>query len=183
METHSPSSLWDHSTYLKELETTPDFLVYHFYPQGPSEENDAQLLQASSTVADSAVNLRKMITDYFGAAKLLTHWGRHGDAVLGATSSSPLLAAHAARLADGRLALLVINKSPTTDLAACISLSQFLPGSTDAVIHQYAKANDLAGADLTSIPITNASESFTATLPSYSMNVIVLAAPQGFSAW
>lgn len=265
---------------LKTLGITPQFLVYHSYAQAPGAENDAQLLQASSSVAGSAANLRKLITDYFGsggenielqmtevnsvfttpgkqsvslvnglfmadmigqvsrsefkacmwwdlrsasdanqnnspslygwrnfgtygvlasgdrgdtplntpfptfyAAKLLTHWGRHGDAVLGASSSSPMLAAHAARLADGRLALLVINKSPTTDLAARISLSQFLPGSTDAVIHQYAKANDLAGADLTVIPITNAGESFTVTFPSYSMNVIVLAAPQGFSAW
>ncbi len=265
---------------LKALGVTPQFLVYHSYAQAPGAENDAQLLQASSTVAGNAVNLRKMITDYFGpggetielqmtevnsvfttpgkqsvslvnglfmadmigqiartefkacmwwdlrsgsdatrnnspslygwrnfgsygvlasgdrsdtpvntpfptfyAAKLLTHWGRHGDAVLSAASGSSLLAAHAARLVDGRLALLVVNKSPTADLVARISLSRFLPGSGDAVIYQYARANDLANADLTVLPIDNAGESFTATFPSYSMNVIVLSAPQSFSAW
>ncbi len=267
-------------THLKALGVTPQFLVYHSYAQAPGAENDAQLLQASSTVSADAAGLRKMITDYFGsggenielqmtevnsvyttpgkqsvslvnglfmadmigqisrsefkacmwwdlrsgsdanqnnspslygwrnfgtygvlasgdrgdtplntpfptfyAAKLLTRWGRHGDAVLSAASGSPLLAAHAARLADGRLALLVINKNPTADLSARISLSRFLPGSRDALIYQYAKANDLANADLTVIPVNNVGASFTATFPSYSMNVIVLAAPQSFGAW
>lgn len=52
---------------LKALGITPQFLVYHSYAQAPGAENDAQLLQASSNVAGSAANLRKLITDYFGS--------------------------------------------------------------------------------------------------------------------
>ena len=119
----------------------------------------------------------------FYAAKLLTHWGRGGDQVVSAASNYKLLAVHAARLADGSLALLVVNKSATTDLTAQIALTGFLPGSTSASVFAYGKANDLANGDITAGTITNAAANFTATFPSYSMTVIVLGRPQSFDAW
>ncbi|MDB6139762.1 MAG: putative alpha-L-arabinofuranosidase, partial [Verrucomicrobiaceae bacterium] len=119
----------------------------------------------------------------FYTAKLLTHWGRGGDKIVSAGTNYALLAAHAARLANGNLALLVINKSPTADFTTQIALGNFLPGSANATMYAYTKANDLANADLTTSTITNAGASFSATFPSYSMSVIVLQAPAGFAAW
>lgn len=50
---------------LKSLGATPDFLVYHVYPQFQTD-SDQTLLQASANWAPDAANLRQQIADYFG---------------------------------------------------------------------------------------------------------------------
>ncbi|MDB6108347.1 MAG: Alpha-L-arabinofuranosidase-like protein [Pedosphaera sp.] len=52
---------------LKSLSVTPDFVIYHRYPQNPGEENDATLLQSSGGWAVDGAELRQEMTDYFGA--------------------------------------------------------------------------------------------------------------------
>jgi hypothetical protein len=59
---------------LKSLGVSPDFLIYHFYPEytpydtpAPDDDSDPMVLQVSSQVAGDAANLRMMINDYFGA--------------------------------------------------------------------------------------------------------------------
>jgi hypothetical protein len=108
------------------------------------------------------------------AAKLLTNWGRAGDSVVTAASGYPLLSIHAAKLANGSLALLVINKNPTADLPAQITLNNFTPGSATAPIYWYGKPNDLAGAGITTGTTGIPGATFTHTFPSYSMSVLVL---------
>jgi hypothetical protein len=117
------------------------------------------------------------------AAKLLTHWARGGDTIVSASSNYYLVSAYAARLANGNLALLVINKDPSSDFTAQIALANFLPGSVTASMYSYGKANDLANADLTSSTVSNVGATLTATFPSYSMSVIVLQQPQSFALW
>lgn len=58
---------------LKSLGVTPDFLIYHLYPEytafetpPPAADSDPLVLQVSSQVAGDAANLRMMINDYFG---------------------------------------------------------------------------------------------------------------------
>jgi hypothetical protein len=51
---------------LTSLGVTPDFLIYHNYPQGPGGENDASLLQSTSGWVSDAANLRQQLTDYMG---------------------------------------------------------------------------------------------------------------------
>jgi len=136
-------------------------------------------------VADGSRSDTPANTPYpsYYAAKLLGNWGRGGDAVLSATSSSSALSAHAALLANGRLALLVVNKSPSTDLTAQINLTGFVPGSTTAQLWQYGKSNDTAGGDLTTGTVVNVSNNFTATFPAYSMTVLQFAAQVTFDIW
>ncbi len=55
-------------TTLKNLGVTPDFVIYHRYAQSPSAENDALLLQSSSTWSNDAADLRQQLTDYLGTA-------------------------------------------------------------------------------------------------------------------
>jgi hypothetical protein len=119
----------------------------------------------------------------FYTAKLLTHWGRGGDHVVSASTNYPLVAAHAALLGNGNLALLIINKSATTDLTAQIALSHFLPGSASANVFSYGRPNDLVNADLSTSMLNNAATNFSATFPAYSMTVILLQRPQTFAAW
>ena len=59
---------------LKNLGVTPDFLIYHLYPEytpfatpPPANNSDALVLQATSQIAGDAANLRMMINDYFGS--------------------------------------------------------------------------------------------------------------------
>jgi hypothetical protein len=266
---------------LKSLGVAPHFIIDHNYAQEPGNESDNVLLQASSSAASDAVNMRKTITDYypgsggagielqmtelnsvsynpgkqsvslvnglfmadmlgqlartefnacmwwdfrngsdstqnnsaslygwrsfgdyglvasgdrgdtpvntpyppFYAAKLLTHWARSGDQVISVSTNYPLLAAHGALLANGNVALLLLNKDPANDYNVQVSLGSFLPGSLTATMYSYGKSNDLANSDLTTSTLNNVSSTITLTVPSYSMSVIVLQKPQSFAAW
>src|SRR5271157_2697333 len=60
---------------LKRLGVTPDFLIYHLYPEytpfvtpPPVNDSDPLVLQVSSQIAGDAANLRMMINDYLGAS-------------------------------------------------------------------------------------------------------------------
>ncbi|MHB8522598.1 MAG: alpha-L-arabinofuranosidase [Limisphaerales bacterium] len=55
-------------TTLKSLGVTPDFVIYHRYPQNSGQESDAWLLQSSRTWAGDAADLRQQLTDYLGTA-------------------------------------------------------------------------------------------------------------------
>jgi hypothetical protein len=117
----------------------------------------------------------------FYAAKLLTNWGRGGDRVVTATSGYPLLTIYAAKLLDGNLALLVVNKHPSMDLPAQIALNNFTPGSTSVSVISYGKPNDLVSGDLTTGTASASSGTISYTFPSYSMSVLVVKGQ--FEAW
>ena len=257
---------------MKSLGMTPNFLIYHNYPQEPGVENDATLLQAGSNISANAANLRKMLTDYIGgsmganvelamtelnsvsynpgkqstslvnglfmadaigqlastefnacmwwvfrngsdtgnnnstslygwrsfgdygvvatgdrgdtplntpyppyyAAALLAQWGRGGDQVISATSNYSLLSSYAAKLANGNIALLMVNKHPTSDITAQITLGGFSAGTNVGISYAYGKSNDSGQTGLTSGTFANASSTFNYTLPSYSMTVLVV---------
>jgi hypothetical protein len=55
-------------TTLKTLGVTPNFVIFHNYAQSSGAENDAGLLQSSSTWSNDAADLRQQLTDYLGAA-------------------------------------------------------------------------------------------------------------------
>jgi hypothetical protein len=75
------------------------------------------------------VNLTNGYPTYY-AFKLMQSFIQPGDTVLNATSDYMLLAAYAARRADGSLTLLVINKDSTTNFNAQIALTGFAPYAT-----------------------------------------------------
>jgi hypothetical protein len=107
-------------------------------------------------------------------AQLLTNWGRGGDAVVSATSGYGLLSIYAARVVNGSLALLVINKDPTADLPAQIALNNFTAGSSSAPVYWYGKADDLATSGITTGTASVSGTAFSYTFPSYSMSVVVV---------
>lgn len=117
----------------------------------------------------------------FYTAKLLTKWGRGGDSVVSATSSYGLLSVYAAKLANGSVSLLVINKHPTADVTAQIALHNFTPGSSVASVFSYGKGNDVSSADLTTGTAGIPGAVFSYTFPSYSMSVIVVKGQ--YEAW
>ncbi|MCX6969657.1 MAG: alpha-L-arabinofuranosidase [Verrucomicrobia bacterium] len=273
-EGNSPHSGWTPVVLatLKSLGMAPHFLICHGYPQEPGAESDPILLQASSGIATTAANLRKMIADYVGgapgdnvelamteynsvssnpgkqstslvnglfladaigrlagtgfnaclwwnfrdgsetwnnnraslygwrafgdyglvasgdrgdtpsntpypsfyAAELLARWGRGGDRVVGAASSYPLLSTYAAKLSNGNIALLFVNKHPSADITAQITLSGFTAGTNAGLFYSYGKPNDTSLTGLTSGIFSNAAQTFSHTFPAYSMTVLVV---------
>lgn len=53
---------------LKDEGVTPDFVIFHFYPQGPGREDDANLLQAASKWPSMAASLRRVLDKSLGSA-------------------------------------------------------------------------------------------------------------------
>jgi len=115
------------------------------------------------------------------AAKLMTNWGRGGDMVVSATSSYALLSIYAARLQNGNVSLLVINKDPSANLTAQIALNDFTPGSATAATYSYGESNDLSGTDITTGTAAVSGSTFSYTFPAYSMTIAVLKSQ--FEAW
>src|SRR5208282_5487895 len=96
------------------------------------------------------------------------------DAVISATSGYGLLSIYAAQLQNGSLSLLVINKHPSDNLPAQITLDNFTPGSSSALVYSYGESNDLAGSDITTGTATVSGTTFSYTFPLYSMTVLVV---------
>lgn len=55
-------------TTLKTLGATPDFLIYHNYPEYTDQESDALVMQAAGSWAGTAADLRQQLADYFSPA-------------------------------------------------------------------------------------------------------------------
>lgn len=111
--------------------------------------------------------------------KLLSRFAAASDSVIDARSQSPLLGAYATKKTDGRLSLMLINKSPSEEITASINLAGFVPSSS-AVVYSYGKAQDDASRTLNGSPditqsiFQGASNSFAYTVPPYSVTVISL---------
>ena len=111
----------------------------------------------------------------YRAAELLARWAAGGDRVVTASSNYASLTAHAALRANGHLCLLVVNKRPSSDLTAQVTLGSFTPGATTAATYQFGKTNDLNNADLTTATLSGVTATgFSTTFPAYSMTVIDL---------
>jgi alpha-L-arabinofuranosidase len=119
----------------------------------------------------------------FYTAKLLKFFARGGDQIVRAASGNKSLSAYAARRADGSLALLVINKSPTNSLAADFSLANFSPAA-DATVFSYGIPQDEAAhtgvgsPDIAQEQFTDAATNFSRAFAPYSATVILLS-PSG----
>jgi alpha-L-arabinofuranosidase len=120
----------------------------------------------------------------FYTFKLLKYFARGGDQIVRASSDHKLLSVYAARRADGTLALLVINKSPSAALKADLSIAGFEPEPA-ATMYSYGIPQDEAAragtgsADIAQIAFRGAAAEFSREFPAYSANVIVLSSVSG----
>jgi hypothetical protein len=120
----------------------------------------------------------------FYTYKLLKYFVRAGDQIVHAASDDKLLSAYAERRADGTLALLVINKSPSATLKADLSLAGIQPESA-ATIYSYGIPQDEAARTGTGSPdiakavFRGAAAEFPCMFGPYSATVIVLSPVRG----
>ncbi len=113
----------------------------------------------------------------FYVDRLLQHFARGGDQLVGAASDYPLVSVCAAERTAGGLTLLVVNKSPSNAFNTNISVSGASPGSS-GTLYSYGIPQDNAAktgvgsANIASTPITGLSTNFSYNFPAYSANVI-----------
>lgn len=124
----------------------------------------------------------------FYTYKLMRYFVRPGDTILNAASDYFLLPVYSSRKADGSLAVLVINKDPSTTLSAQISIANYLPW-TNALVRSFGIVQDEATRTNSSVPgaqnistnyITVAGTNFSGAFPPYSVTVLTIppVAPQ-----
>jgi hypothetical protein len=149
--------------------------------QGTSGDFDPSLY-GWRTYGDIAImNGTSTFYPTFYAEKLLQSFVGSGDSVLNASSDYFNLGAYATRKANGALALLVINKTPTNNLNAQISLANFGPWAV-ATARSYGIPQDeatqtngpVAAQDIYT-NVTPAASSFTNSFPPYSMTLLTFA--------
>jgi hypothetical protein len=128
---------------------------------------DLATLWAPPGAGDPGAFAFRMFRNYDGSG------GAFGDTSVQASSADQdKLAIYAAqRSGDNALTLIIINKTPGTDLTSAISLAGFSP-SPSAQVYRYSAANLNAIVAQPSQPVT--STGFTATFPAYSITLVVI---------
>lgn len=106
---------------------------------------------------------------YYGM-QVASYLGKAGDALVASTSNNSLLTTHAARQANGSLAVLLINKDRNNTANANVSLTGFTPGGT-ATVYSYTPASSA----VTSANVAGQGTNFSISVPPYSMKTVVLA--------
>jgi alpha-N-arabinofuranosidase len=115
--------------------------------------------------------------------RLLQFWALGGDVNIAAASNYSALAAYAVKRVDGKVSLLVINKSSGSVMASTISLAGFTP-DPNATVYSYGIPQDEAARtgsgspDVAQSTISNAGASFSYSFGPYSATVISLS-PSG----
>lgn len=106
---------------------------------------------------------------YYGL-QMLSALGKAGDTMVASSSSQSLIAVHAVRQANGKLAVLLDNKDPNNSYTVSLGINGYSASST-ATIYSYGK---------NSTGITSSSGSATSvTVAPYSLTTLVLSAGGG----
>lgn len=115
------------------------------------------------------------------AGKMLQYFARPGDQVVSASSDYVGLAAYAVKRANGVLSVLFINKHPSSNLVANVTLSGYTP-SSNAVLYSYGIPQDKAAqtgngsADVSQTAVAVPGPSFSNSFGPYSASVLALGA-------
>lgn len=118
-------------------------------------------------------------TYYVG--KMLQYFARPGDQVVSANSDYVGFAAYAVKRTNGVLSLLFINKHPSSNVVANITVSGYSPSSS-AVLYSYGIPQDTAAqtgngsADVAQSSLNIPGPSFSASFSPYSVSVLALGA-------
>ena len=166
---------WDLRDYQNMSDGPPnlDDWLYGWRPYG-----DFGLINTTGTPGKTST------TSYpaFYVAKMLKHFARGGDTVVGATSADPLLSAFAVKRSDGSLSLLVINKSKTLAIDGTVTLNGFVP-TADSTVYAYGLIQDstldplsaafgLYPADVGVSALVGAAPSFAYRFPPYTATLL-----------
>jgi hypothetical protein len=109
---------------------------------------------------------------FFGL-QLLRRTAAPQDNFVGASSSNPLLAVYAFVRHDGKIGITFINKDPKNNATVKVTVSGV--NLTDAGTRfDFGKSNPATGYGVPEVPATGLGNSFTVTVPSYTITDIVI---------
>jgi hypothetical protein len=139
------------------------------------------LLGSDSSTPPPATGAYVPYPTYF-AEQLVSKLAHNGDQVVQAGSDDANLTAYAVKGQNGHLELLVVNKSPNTDLSGQFQVAGFTPAS-QATLWQYGKAQDTAQSQSTdghsslanfTQTLSLSGSTFSLSFPQYSMTLLDL---------
>ncbi len=105
---------------------------------------------------------------YYGL-QMLTNLGKPGDQIVSTQSSNSLVGVHAVKQANGDLALLLINKDPSNNAQVSVNINGYTPaaGATQFLLGENMNA-------ISSTTIGGVGNTFSQTIPPYSLTTLVL---------
>ncbi len=101
--------------------------------------------------------------------QMLSYLGHAGDTMVSSSSSNSLLAIHAVKQANGQLAIMIINKDPSTTYDLTLSLAGF---SASGVATVYRYGENSTAISTSAQPVSGST--VTVSVEPYSTNTIVL---------
>ncbi len=107
---------------------------------------------------------------YYALQMLTTHLGQAGDTMVSSSSSQSLVAVHAVKQANGKLAVLLINKDPNNSYTVSLGLTGYTASATTTV---YAYGTNGGGITSTS------GSSSSVTIAPYSLTTVVFSPGTG----
>ncbi|MFI9006774.1 cellulose binding domain-containing protein [Actinosynnema sp. NPDC053489] len=134
---------------------------------GHTDYDDFGLLSSGNCTTDGTVcqpALNTPFAPYFGIS-MASRFARPGDQLVTAASTDPLVRSHAARRADGSLAVMLVNEDPAAAKTVALRLSGYAATATATVL-TYGNGD--------SAITTTTGPSSSATLPPYSITTLVL---------
>jgi len=162
------------ATWLENGVTSVDVWDLH---NGSTVGNNSSSLFGTATFGDYGIlsnasagepALDTPFATYYGL-QMLKSLGKAGDTLVAATSSNSLLSAHAVHQANGNLAVLLVNKDPTNNTTANVSVAGYVPAASGSVL-TYGKTSS----SITSTTVTGLGSSFTVAAAPYSLTTVVL---------
>lgn len=180
-EDTQPDALFGADTYFTALEQgvfTVDWWDTHngagtisTAPDGATDYQDWGVLSSGGCVGSTCEPAMNTPFPTYYAISMLSRVGRPGDQMVRAGTDQAMVTAHAVRQANGKLAVMLVNKDPSNAYAVNLHYAGYTPSTATPTVYTYG---DEASA------ITSASQGTSAsqTLPPYSIETVVLS-PSG----
>ncbi|WP_405109819.1 cellulose binding domain-containing protein [Micromonospora sp. NBC_01405] len=136
---------------------------------GHTDYGDFGILSSGGCTADGSVcepPLNTPFAPYHGLS-MMNLFARAGDQFVRAGTNEPLVTAHAARRANGDLAVLLVNKDPDNAHPVTIDYAGFTPSGAAPTVHSHTNG-------ATAIATGQSGSATSRVLPPYSLTTLVL---------
>ncbi|MFC7547833.1 cellulose binding domain-containing protein [Plantactinospora sp. GCM10030261] len=136
---------------------------------GHTDYGDFGLLSSATCTSDGTVcepPLNTPFAPYHGLT-MMSLFARTGDQFIRAGTDEPLVTAHAARRANGDVAVLLVNKDPDNAHPVTIDYAGFAPSAAAPTVHSLTNG-------ATGIATDSSGSATSRTLPAYSLTTLVV---------
>jgi hypothetical protein len=181
-----PNALFGADAYLTALQNgvfTVDWWDTHngataisTAPDGATDYGDMGILSSAGCVGSVCEPALNTPFAPYWAIRMLSRLGVPGDQLVAAGTTDPLVAAHAARRANGDLSVLLVNKDPSAARTVALHYAGFTPDPSSTVTVDTYR-DQAAGIDT-----ATSADSASATLPPYSLTTLTLHPKAGTTA-